>query len=150
MKVIFLQDVRGKGKRGDVKEVSDGYARNFLIKTGKAKAATKSAVSQLRNQQKAEAKQVAQEKAEAVKVKEHLEADETVVEIKSKAGEDSRLFGSVPSKQIVTALAKQFDIKLDKRKVQLSEPIKTLGYTNVPVKLFPGVTATIRVHITAE
>ncbi|WP_261807252.1 50S ribosomal protein L9 [Lapidilactobacillus luobeiensis] len=150
MKVIFLKDVRGKGKRGDIKEVPDGYARNFLFKNGSAKQATKDAVSQLQGQQKAEAKQLATEKSEAIAVKERLEADETVVAIHSKAGSDSRLFGSVPSKQITQALEEQFGIKLDKRRLQLAEPIKTLGYTNVPVKLFNGVNAKIRVHITAE
>ncbi|WP_125604790.1 50S ribosomal protein L9 [Lapidilactobacillus bayanensis] len=150
MKVIFLEDVRGKGKRGQVKEVPDGYARNFLIKTGKAEQATKQAVSHLEAQQKAEAKVAANEKAAAKQVKEQLEDDKTVVAIKSKAGSDSRLFGSVPSKQIVTALEQQFGIELDKRKLTLAEPIKTLGYTNVPVKLYNGVNATIRVHITAE
>lgn len=150
MKVIFLKDVRGKGKRGDVKEVPDGYARNFLIKNGTAKVATKDAINQLQGQQKAEAKQLANEKAEAIAIKEQLEADATVVQLHSKAGADSRLFGSVPSKQIVAALEQQFGLKIDKRKLQLAEPIKALGYTNVPVKLFSGVTATIRVHITAE
>lgn len=150
MKVIFLEDVRGKGKRGQVKEVPDGYARNFLIKNGKAELATKQAISHLEAQQKAEAKIAANEKAAAKQIKEQLEGDKTVVSIKSKAGSDSRLFGSVPSKQIVTALEDQFGIKLDKRKLSLSEPIKTLGYTNVPVKLYNGVNAVIRVHITAE
>lgn len=150
MKVIFLEDVRGKGKRGQVKEVPDGYARNFLIKNGKAELATKQAISHLEAQQKAEAKIAANEKAAAKQIKEQLEDDKTVVSIKSKAGSDSRLFGSVPSKQIVTALEEQFGIKLDKRKLSLSEPIKTLGYTNVPVKLYNGVDAVIRVHITAE
>lgn len=150
MKVIFLEDVRGKGKRGQVKEVPDGYARNFLIKNGKAELATKQAVSHLEAQQKAEAKIAANEKAAAKQVKAQLEDDKTVVNIKSKAGSDSRLFGSVPSKQIVTALEQQYDIKIDKRKLTLSEPIKTLGYTNVPVKLYNGVNAKIRVHITAE
>ncbi|HJE14980.1 MAG TPA: 50S ribosomal protein L9 [Lapidilactobacillus dextrinicus] len=150
MKVIFLEDVRGKGKRGQVKEVPDGYARNFLIKNGKAELATKQAISHLEAQQKAEAKIAANEKAAAKQIKEQLEDDKTVVSIKSKAGSDSRLFGSVPSKQIVTALEDQFGIKLDKRKLSLSEPIKTLGYTNVPVKLYNGVNAVIRVHITAE
>lgn len=150
MKVIFLEDVRGKGKRGQVKEVPDGYARNFLIKNGKAELATKQAISHLEAQQKAEAKIAANEKAAAKQIKEQLEDDKTVISIKSKAGSDSRLFGSVPSKQIVTALEEQFGIKLDKRKLSLSEPIKTLGYTNVPVKLYNGVNAVIRVHITAE
>lgn len=150
MKVIFLEDVRGKGKRGQVKEVPDGYARNFLIKNGKAELATKQAISHLEAQQKAEAKMAANEKEAAQQIKAQLEDEKTVVAIKSKAGSDSRLFGSVPSKQIVTALEEQYGIKLDKRKLSLPEPIKTLGYTNVPVKLYNGVNAKIRVHITAE
>ncbi|MFD1431898.1 50S ribosomal protein L9 [Lacticaseibacillus yichunensis] len=150
MKVIFTQDVRGKGKRGEVKEVPDGYAQNFLIKNGKAKAATSQAMSALQGQQKLEAKKEAAAKAEAVAVKTRLEDDNTVVQIQSKAGEDARLFGSIPSKQIATALEKQYEIKVDKRKINLPEPIRALGYRNVPVDLYPGVTATIRVHITQQ
>ncbi|WP_461224578.1 50S ribosomal protein L9 [Lacticaseibacillus suihuaensis] len=148
MKVIFTEDVRGKGKRGQVKEVPDGYAQNFLIKNGKAKAATAQAMSALRGQQKLEEKKDAAAKAEAVAVKTQLENDKTVVQIQSKAGADSRLFGSIPSKQIAQALEKQYQIKVDKRKMDLPEPIKALGYRNVKVSLYPGVDANIRVHIT--
>ena len=147
MKVIFLQDVRGKGKRGEVKEVSDGYAQNFLIKNGKAKAATRAAMSQLKGQQKAEEKREEEELEESKKLKAMLEDDKTVVELKAKSGTDGRLFGSIPSKQIATALEKQFGVKLDKRKIELPEPIKVAGYTNVPVKLHAEVTAKIRVHV---
>ncbi|KIS03406.1 50S ribosomal protein L9 [Paucilactobacillus wasatchensis] len=147
MKVIFLEDVHGRGKRGEVKEVPDGYAQNFLIKKGKAKAATNSAMSALKGQQRAEEKKEAELLAEAQAVKTHLEADKTVVELTAKAGTDGRLFGSIPSKQIAQALDKQYQIKLDKRKIELAEPIRVLGYTNVPVKLFPQVTANIRVHV---
>ncbi|GEK28981.1 50S ribosomal protein L9 [Furfurilactobacillus siliginis] len=150
MKVIFTQDVRGRGKRGEVKDVPDGYAQNFLIKTGKAKAATASALSQLQGQQRAEAREEATELAEAQALKARLEADETVVEIKAKAGADSRLFGSIPSKQIAQALAQQFDLKLDKHKIELPDPIRALGYTNVPVKLHSQVTAKIRVHVVEQ
>ncbi|MFD1672067.1 50S ribosomal protein L9 [Agrilactobacillus yilanensis] len=150
MKVIFTEDVRGKGKRGEVKDVPDGYAQNFLIKRGKAKIATAQAMSELKGKQNAEAKQKAEELAEAKAFKARLEDSKTVVEIQSKAGEDSRLFGSVPSKQVAQALDKQYGMKVDKRKIELPEPIRTLGYTNVPVKLFPGVEAKIRVHITAQ
>lgn len=150
MKVVFLQDVKGKGKKGEVKEVPDGYAQNFLIKNNKAKPATNAAISELQGQKHAQAKQDAQELAEAKKLKAIIEADETIVEIKSKAGEDSRLFGSVPSKQIAQALLQQYQIKVDKRKIDLDEPIRTLGYRNVPVKLHLDVQATIRVHIVAE
>ena len=150
MKVIFLQDVRGKGKRGEVKEVPDGYAQNFLIKNGKAKAATRAAMSQLKGQQKAEEKREEEELEESKKLKAMLEDDKTVVELKAKSGTDGRLFGSIPSKQIATALEKQFGVKLDKRKIELPEPIKDAGYTNVPVKLHAEVTAKIRVHVSEK
>lgn len=150
MKVIFIKDVRGKGKIGEVKNVPDGYANNFLLKNGLAKEATTQAMTELKGKQKAQAKAYEEEKQEAIDLKNTLEADDTVVQIKSKAGEDSRLFGSVPSKQITKALEEQYKIKIDKRKLDLPEPIKTLGYTNVPVKLFSGVEAKIRVHITAQ
>lgn len=147
MKVIFLQDVRGKGKRGEVKDLPDGYAQNFLIKQGKAKAATKGAMSQLKGQQEAEEKREAEVKAEAEQLKLKLEDDATVVELTAKVGTDGRLFGAISSKQIIQALSKQYDIKLDKHKMELNEPIKMMGYVNVPVKLHQDITATIRVHV---
>ncbi|MFC6181409.1 50S ribosomal protein L9 [Lactiplantibacillus daowaiensis] len=147
MQVIFLSDVRGKGKRGQVKNVPDGYAQNFLIKKGLAKEATKAAINTLKAEQKSEAAKAAEELAMAKTTKEALEADSTVVELKAKAGTDGRLFGSIPSKQIATALADQYQVKLDKRKIELPDPIRVLGYTNVPVKLHPEVTAKIRVHV---
>ncbi|MFT8433955.1 MAG: 50S ribosomal protein L9 [Lentilactobacillus diolivorans] len=150
MKVIFLEDVRGKGKRGEVKEVPDGYAQNFLIKNGKAKQASRSAMSQLKGQQKAEKRREIEEVEEAQQVKAKLEDDKTVVELQAKAGTDGRLFGSIPSKQIASALDKQFGIKLDKRKIELSDPIRVAGYTNVPVKLHSEVTARIRVHVSEK
>ena len=150
MKVIFLQDVKGKGKKGDVKEVPTGYAQNYLIKNNLAKEANKSSISQLEGQKKAQEKQEAEILEEAKKLKEFLEKEETVVESKAKAGEDSRLFGSIPSKQIAEGLNKQYKVKLDKRKIELNNPIRTLGYTNVPVKLHHEVTATIKVHVVSE
>ena len=149
MKVIFTQDVRGKGKRGEVKNMADGYA-NFLIKSGKAKQADAAAMSQLRAQQKAEAKKEAEILAEAKELKEKLESGNYVVELKAKAGEDGRLFGSVTSKQISQALQKQYDIKIDKRKMELAQPIRSMGYVNVPVKLHNEVSAKIRVHIAEQ
>ncbi|KRL96779.1 50S ribosomal protein L9 [Liquorilactobacillus satsumensis] len=146
MKVIFLQDVRGKGRRGEVKEIADGYA-NFLIKANKAKAATAQAISQLKGQQLAEKKKDAEELAAAKELKEKLESGKMVVEIKAKAGADSRLFGSITSKQVAQAFEKQYGLKIDKRKMELTVPIKSLGYTNIPVKLHNQVTAKIRVHV---
>lgn len=150
MKVIFLQDVKGKGKKGDVKEVPTGYAQNYLLKNNLAKEATKSSISQLASQKKAQEKYEAEILEEAKKLKEFLEKEDTVVELKAKAGEDSRLFGSIPSKQIAEGLNKQYKVKLDKRKIELENPIRTLGYTNVPVKLHHEVTATIKVHVVQE
>lgn len=150
MKVIFTQDVRGRGKRGQVKEVPDGYAQNYLIKRGLAKAATKGNMNTLKRVEANEKAAYEAEKTEAEKVKAELEKDSTIVNFKSKAGNDSRLFGSISSKKIVEGLEKQYGIKIDKRKLNLPEPIKTLGYTNVHVKLFKGVEGTIRVHVTEQ
>lgn len=146
MKVIFTQDVRGKGKRGEVKELPDGYA-NFLIKNSKAKLASAQAMSQLRGQQRAEAKKEAAELAEAKELKAKLESGDYVVEMRAKAGTDGRLFGSITTKQIAQELTKQYGLHVDKRKMKLAAPIRSMGYVNVPAKLHNDVTATIRVHI---
>ena len=135
MKVIFLQDVKGKGKKGDVKEVPTGYAQNFLIKNGYAKEANKGSMSALAGQKKAQEKHEAEVLAQAKEMQAFLEDEKTVVEIKAKAGE---------------ALNKQYNVKLDKRKIELANPIRSLGYTNVPVKLHHEVTAKIKVHVVAE
>lgn len=150
MKVIFLQDVKGKGKKGDIKEVPNGYAQNFLIKNNIAKPANNESMAELKGKQKAKEKQDAEVLAEAKELKALLEKEETVVKINAKAGEDGRLFGSIPSKQIADALNKQYKIKIDKRKIELDQPIRALGFTQVPVKLHPQVTATINVHTIQE
>lgn len=150
MKVIFLQDVKGKGKKGEVKEVAVGYAQNFLLKKGLAVEATPQALSELKGKTKAKEKEDAEVLAEAEKLKAIIEAEDFEVVIKSKAGEDSRLFGSIPSKQVADALEKQHNIKVDKRKMELKQPIKALGYTNVPTKLHKDVVAKLRVHVVAE
>ena len=149
MKVIFTQDVRGKGKRGEVKELPDGYA-NFLIKSGKVKQANAQAMSQLAGQKRAEARHDAEVLAEAKVLKEKLESGDFVVELKAKAGTDGRLFGSITSKQISQALEQEYQLKIDKRKMDLKEPIRSMGYVNVPVKLHNEVAAKIRVHISEK
>ncbi|MEG2255069.1 MAG: 50S ribosomal protein L9 [Vagococcus sp.] len=150
MKVIFLQDVKGKGNKGEVKEVAVGYAQNFLLKKGLAVEATPQALSELKGKTKAKEKEDAEILKEAEALKAVIEAEEFEVVIKSKAGDDSRLFGSIPSKQIAEALEKQHNIKVDKRKMDLKQPIKALGYTNVPTKLHKDVVAKLRVHVIAE
>ena len=148
MKVIFLKDVKGKGKKGEVKNVADGYAHNFLLKKGLAVEATNANMGQLEGQKKKE-QQVAQEELEeAKKLKATLE--EITVEMKAKSGEGGRLFGSITSKQIADELKKAHDIKIDKRKIEMNDAIRALGYTNVPVKLHTDVSATLKVHVTEE
>ncbi|WP_421382414.1 50S ribosomal protein L9 [Bacillus salacetis] len=148
MKVIFLKDVKGKGKKGEVKNVADGYAHNFLIKQGLAVEATNSNVSQLEGQKNKEKKQAAEELADAKTLKETLE--NLTVEMKAKSGEGGRLFGSITSKQIADELKKKHKIKVDKRKIEMNDAIRSLGYTNVPVKLHQDVTATLKVHVIEE
>lgn len=144
MKVIFLQDVKGKGKQGEIKEVSEGYGRNYLLPRHLAVEANQGNLKQLEAKKKGEEKQAEKEYEEALALKETLEKME--VSLSAKAGEGGRLFGSVTSKQIVQALKKD-KINLDKRKLELDDPIRTLGYTNVPVKLHPKVTATLKVQV---
>ena len=148
MKVIFTQDVKGKGKKGEVKNVSDGYARNYLLKNNLAVEATPGNLKALEAQKKKEQQLEQAEEDNAKKLKDTLENMELT--LKAKAGEGGRLFGSITSKQIADELKKSHNIKLDKRKIELDQPIRALGYTNVPVKLHPNVTGTIRVHVVEQ
>src|SRR5690606_10851329 len=132
MRVIFLKDVKGQGKKGEIKNVSEGYAQNFLIPRGLVRVATEGNVKTLEVQNAAEEKRKAQEKAEAEELGKKLE--EMTVTLQAKAGEGGRLFGAITNKQIAEALAKA-GVKIDRRKIELAEPIRTLGVTQVPVKL---------------
>jgi len=148
MKVIFLKDVKGRGKKGEIKNVADGYAHNFLIKNNLAIEASQAAISQLNGQKKKEEKLSEQELQEAKGLKEKLEA--LTIELKAKSGEGGRLFGSITTKQVASELEKKHGIKIDKRKMELDDAIRSLGYTNVPVKIHQEVTATLKVHVTEE
>ncbi|TXC89390.1 50S ribosomal protein L9 [Metabacillus litoralis] len=145
MKVIFLKDVKGKGKKGEIKNVADGYAHNFLIKQGLAVEATGANVSSLNAQKKKQEQELVEELEQMQQLK--LDLEKLTVEIQAKSGEGGRLFGSVTSKQIADELKKTHNIKLDKRKLDLPDGIRALGFTNVPAKLHPEVTATIKVHV---
>ncbi|ADO59360.1 50S ribosomal protein L9 [Paenibacillus jamilae] len=147
MKVIFIKDMKGQGKKGQIKEVSDGYAANFLLPRGIARPATEGNMKTLENQNAAEEKRKQEEKEEAQVLGKKLE--ETTIQLKAKAGEGGRLFGAITSKQIAEAVAKT-GIKLDKRKIELEEPIRTLGVTQMTVKLHPEVKATLKVQVTEE
>lgn len=146
MKVIFLKDVKGKGKKGEVKNVPDGYANNFLIKNGFAVEATNANLKNLDAQNKSQQKHAEQELQAAKELAAKIE--DITIEVKVKAGEGGRLFGSITSKQIADELQKKHGIKIDKRKFDLSDAIRSLGYTNVKVKVHPEVSATIKVHVT--
>ena len=148
MKVIFLEDVKGKGTKGEVKQVSIGYAQNFLLKNKLAIEATPGNLSKLKGQQNRIAKNAAEELAEAQEMKEKIE--KVTVEMTAKSGEDGRLFGSITSKQIADEVNKLDGIKVDRRKMELPDPIRTLGNTTIPIRIHQDVTATLKVHVVEE
>ena len=147
MKVIFLADVKGKGKKGEIKEVPTGYAQNFLIKKNLAKEANAQAIGELRGKQKSEEKAHAELLAEAQKIKAKLEEEATVVQFTEKIGTDGRTFGSITNKKIAEELEKQFGIKIDKRHIQVSSPIRSTGLIDVPVKIYQDVTGVINIRV---
>ena len=145
MKVILLQDVKSLGKKGDIVEVSDGYARNAILPKKLGVEATGKNLNDLKLQNK-HAEKVAQENYEsALALAKTIE--ETKVEVKIKSGEGGRTFGSVSTKEIAAAAKEQTGLDLDKKKMQLPEAIKALGTYEVPVKLHPKVTAKLSVHV---
>ena len=147
MKVIFLADVKGQGKKGEIKEVPTGYAQNFLIKKKLAKEATNQAISELRGKEKSKEKAHAEMVAEAESIKAKLAEEATLVQLVEKVGPDGRTFGSITSKKIAEELDKQFGIKVDKRHIQLDHPLRSVGLVDVPVKLYHDVTGIIHLSI---
>ncbi|MGI6707177.1 MAG: 50S ribosomal protein L9 [Clostridia bacterium] len=148
MKVILQQDVKGSGKKGDVVNVSDGYARNFLFPRGLAIEATKANLKNLKNRKEAEAHRKAQELEDAKKLADKMKG--LSVEITAKAGENGKLFGSITNKEIAEALNKQHKIKIDRKKIVLDEPIKSLGELTVEVKVYPEISSELKVVIKGE
>ena len=144
MKVIFLEDVKGKGKKGELKDVSDGYARNFMLPKKLAKEATADNLNTFKMQEKAKAAQIAKEKAEAQENAKKLES--IVVKIPAKAGSNGKLFGAVTSKEISEAL-KQLGMNIEKNKIVLSEPIKTYGAFDIKCKFGYEITGVIHVLV---
>ena len=144
MKVILLQDVKGKGKKGQMLEVSDGYARNFMLPKKLAIEATPDAINTMRMNDKATQERIAREKAEALATSKKLR--EMTVVVKAKGGGAGRLFGSVTNAEIADALAKQ-GVKLDKRKIVLGETIKSVGTYTATCKLGYEITAPLTVKI---
>ena len=145
MKVILLQDVKGKGKKGQLLEVSDGYARNFMLPRKIAIEATADAVNTMRMNDKATQERIAREKAEAMEVSKKLR--ELTVVVKAKGGGAGRLFGSITNQEIADALKAKSGITLDKRKIVMSDPIKNVGTYTVTCKLGYEITAPLTVKI---
>lgn len=148
MKVIFNTDVRGQGKKGEMKEVSDGYARNCLMPRGLASPATADAVNALKLKEKAKAAQMAKEKAAAEENAKRLSG--VVVHISARAGQGGRLFGAVTSQEIAEALREQHGIEIEKNKIVQAEPIKQFGSYEVKAKLGYEVSGTINVLVTEK
>ena len=148
MKVILTKDVKAQGKKGDLIDVSDGYANNFLLKKGLAILATKQAINELEGKKGAEAYKRNQEELKASNIAERLK--EVKVSLKAKAGKEGKLFGSITSKDVADALKAQFNITVDKRKIDLPDGIKTCGIREVKVTLYPKIVGTFKVEVTEE
>ena len=148
MKVILTEDVKSLGKKGEIVEVSDGYARNFILKKKKGIEANSQNMNDLKLK-KANDDKIAKEQYEAaLELKKQVEAGQIKVEIKT--GEGGKAFGSVSSKEIAEEVKKQMNLTVDKKKVQLKEAIRTLGTHTVPIKLHPKVTADLKVVVKEE
>ncbi len=145
MKVILTQDVKSQGKKGQLINVSDGYARNFLLPKGLAVEADAAAMNDLKNKEASRLHKIELEKAAANDIAKKLET--ITVKLQEKAGADGKLYGSVTSLDIAEALEKQHQIKVDKRKIQLSDPLKTFGVHTVTVKLYTEIVGKINVVI---
>lgn len=145
MKVILLSDVKGSGKAGDLVNVSDGYARNFLLPKKLAKEADAVALSELKSQQAAKQHKIDEEIKAAKSLASRL--DGKTVTIPAKAGENGKLFGSVTAKEIAAEVSKAFNIKVDKRKIHVKDDIKTFGTYECEVKLYQGINARIYVVV---
>ena len=148
MKIILKQDVKGKGKKGQMIEAAEGYARNFLIPKGLAVEATADAVNTMKLQAKAKAKADAEAKAEAQAIAEKLKACQ--VKIAAKGGEGGKLFGAITGKEIAAALAEQFSLTIDGKKLVLEQPIKSFGSYEVKAKLGYEVSGAVYVLVIEE
>ena len=148
MKVILKADVRGKGKKGQMIEVAEGYARNFLMPKGLAVLATADAVNTMRLQEKAKAKADAEAKAAATEIAEKLK--DLQVKVVSKGGEGGKLFGAVTGREISAALKEQHGVDIDSKKLVLDEPIKSFGSYQVKAKLGFEISGTVYVIVTEE
>lgn len=148
MKVIFIKDLKGQGKVGEEKNISDGYAKNFLIPKGYVIEATNANINDYKGKKESEKYKKEQELLSAENLKNKL--SEITLEVKAKCGENGKLFGSITSKELSEELKKQFSVNIDKKKFLLSDGIKTVGTTNVEIKLYSGVIGVLKVNVISE
>lgn len=144
MEVIFIKDLKNKGKKGQIKNVKDGYAQNFLIKNGYAVVKTKENLSKLEHEKAKKAEEDKSNKQKAEELKQKLE--KVVLEFKVKTGEGDKVFGSISQKQIKDELQAQ-GFKIEKNQIDNSKQISSLGFHNVDITLYAGITGTIKVHL---
>ena len=147
MKVVLLADVKGQGKKGQVVNVSDGYARNFLFPKNLATVADNKIMNEIKGKEEARLRQIELDKQAARDTAEKLKT--VVVKIKAQAGADGRIYGSVTSKEIAETLKQQHGIEIDRRKITLQDPIKAFGTYNPEVKLYPEIVGKIKVTVGA-
>ena len=148
MKVILKADIKGVGKKDEVINASDGYARNFLFPKNLAVEANKENMAKLKAKQDSAKYQKDKEKEEAIKVADKL--SKILLKIKVKAGENGKIFGGVSAKEIAQELSKEYKIEVDKKKIDLKETIKTLGVHNVDIKLFEGVVGNLKIDVISK
>lgn len=147
MRIIFLKDVKGSGKEGEITNVSDGYARNYLLKNGLAKEANDVSIAQNKQQKESNAFHKSVEVAEAKKLAKNIETK--TVNLSVKCGENGKIFGSITSKEIAEELAKQ-GVEIDKKKIVLDSPIKNSGIYTIIAKVYPEITAKFKLIVKAE
>ena len=145
MKVIFVQDVKGSGKKGEVKNVADGYARNMLLKKGLAIEATAKNLSELSGRQSSAAHKIDVEKQPAQEIADKLKGK--TVHAVAKAGNGGRLFGAVTAAQIAECIAAQYDCKIDKKKISLKTDIKNFGTYEAEIRLYAGISVKVTVEV---
>ncbi|HHZ19975.1 MAG TPA: 50S ribosomal protein L9 [Firmicutes bacterium] len=148
MKVILLQDIKAIGKKGDIKEVADGYARNYLFPKKLAIEATAGNLKSLDQEKQAQQHKKAVEEAKATELAAKL--NQLKLHFKVKVGEGGRLFGSITGKEIADKIKQTANLDIDKRQVELGETIKTLGTHQVTIRVYPGITATVQVQVDGE
>ena len=144
MEVIFIKDLRGQGKKGDIKDVKTGYAENYLIKNGYAVLKTKDSLRQLEKENKEKKAKDLEEQEKAKELKKLI--DKEVLEFQVKTGAGDRVFGSISLKQIKDELLKQ-GYKIEKSQIEIPNIIQSLGFHNVNINLYPGITAQVKVHV---